>query len=125
MKRLSFYLIGLIMAASLSGCLDGVDTGKTPEQVRAEAPGMSKEALEEIAKAYADKISSTTAEYRKAQDRIKAIPYQDLMGKKALAVKERAGKLSAKLSTLNLHYDTYLQHYLEKGGEYEKVRRRR
>lgn len=125
MKRFAFYLMALISMAALSACTKEADALKPVEDARAEAQSMSRGALEDTARRYADAIVSKTSEYRKVEAQIKAIPLQDLMGKKATAMKVQAGALATEISNLNRLYDIYSEYYLKKGGDFEKIKIRR
>lgn len=123
MKRITSCLMIFLSILALPACAkETADPRRDPDQVRLEAPKMSRAALEDMARGHADAIAAKRDESVKLQMQIKDIALAGQFSDKAVALKEKAGKLSAEISGHNILYDIYMHYYLEKGGDYEKIK---
>ncbi|HTL47753.1 MAG TPA: hypothetical protein VL688_06785 [Verrucomicrobiae bacterium] len=128
MKVRSFAAVLLIamQAAPLAGC--GEKEFKTFAEIDREkeaARNYSKGKLERLARNASEKRYENMKKFREVEAKVRDIPLEKQFDKPASKLKDQMRFYTDKVAGYNMLYDSYMYFYLQKGGDYEKIKLRR
>ena len=109
MKKTYFLGLALGGALLLTGCGNGVDENKTPEQIKSETATMSVEDIQSMAAKYQKAIEEKSAEIAAETKKLSEIPLTEQMGDKAKDLRGEIEKQSASLKKLQDNLAAYLE----------------
>lgn len=117
MKKLSLWVLALVVVVAAVGCGKKADPNKPIDQVQAEASKMNAGDLEAMAKAYAKEIESNKGEIEKVKEELKGLAPKDLLGDKGKSIKNDLSEITGEVSELTKRYKIYVDELKAKGGD--------
>ena len=126
-QEVSVYLI-ILLAVVLPACGDSVKLDRPEplsviDQKRNAAKHMSKKALERAAIKARDTGREAGEIFRDLEAKLREIPLEKQFDKRAIKLKEEMRVYADQGRNQAMLYDSYMHYYLEKGGDYEKIRK--
>lgn len=100
MKQLK-WIFSFVVVALLAGCITGTG-GESAEldQLATEAAAMDKTGLQAMVTKYTGLISEKVDVVGVLKSKLKAIPYAEMMGEKATAIKQELGETTSLIAKL-------------------------
>ena len=110
-----YFWILPVLAIVLVGCGESEpDAGKSPEQVKQDAGGMDKSALEKKVEEYKGLIAEQQGKLEEIQKQIKELAPTEMMGEKANELKQQLEKVNSYISELQTKLQSYLDELASK-----------
>ena len=108
MKKL-LLLSGIICGMlCFSGCGNGVDENKTPEQIKQEAANLDAAAIEAKIEAYKKTIEEKSAQLKAEVDKLAEIPVTEQLGEEAKKIRGNIDGIKDSLEKLGKNLDAYV-----------------
>ncbi len=91
----------------LTGCGDGADENKTPEQIKQEVTTLDTAKIQKMVETYTKAVEAKSAELKVEVDKLAKIPLKDMLGDEAKKCQANIKNLTASLDKLKANLAAY------------------
>jgi len=108
-KKIVVLMLFAFLTMAIFGCSGSVDENKPLSEVKTEARGMSAKELQSMIDKYKAAIDARIAEIQVLKDKIKEIPFTQMLGEDAKMLKKEAGEFKDSLKALQERMKLYVK----------------